>query len=215
MKQQIKLDECRLSILFNTPNPINEENLEFKLINRNYKINKERVITRPPLQAVILNYARKNAIDIVYENEKRPTFIGVVGKKPDDIMVEFELLKNDLENIDFAALELNIGYEAIIWSRPYRSGQNAKDILKKFAKNDIKKFSKKFSKNFVMDNFTIKYMDDNNSFISFHIAPYYVEPRSFYMQLAIRSLNLEDTFEFLEKYDKYISDLLDLLDNNE
>lgn len=197
--------------MFKIESPVDEDKLEYKLIEKKYKINKERIITRPPLQAIILNFARKGGIDILYEKQKIPTFVGVSGKNHNNVVTEFEELKHILENIDSFILEESHDIQAVITCRIF--GQLKPDsIFPHFATSEIKKFKDKFSKQFMMDNFTIKSETENEATL-IHIAPLYRDRRYFYMQLVLNSSSLENIFNFVENYERYISDIIGIVNN--
>lgn len=212
-KLKIHLDECRISYLFNTKNPINEESLEEKLIQKKYKINKDRIITRPPLQAVILNFARKGGIDIIYEKTKLPTFIGVIGTNHTLIVREFEGLQHILEESDEFIVQQSTGIEAVITCKIF-GDVKPDNTLPHFARNEIKKFNEKFNKKFIIDNFTL--VDTNTDmFTSIHLAPLHSDTRFFFMQLALKDSSLEKIFEFIENHEKYISDIIGIMGSND
>ena len=210
-KLKITLDECRISYLFKTENPIDEERLEQELIAIKYKVNKDRVITRPPLQAVILNFARKANIDIMYEKQKTPTFVGVLGKNYKNVITEFESLKHILEKMDNFILQETTGLQTVLSCRVF-GGPKPDDVLPNFATTLTKKFNEKFTKNFLMDNFTLK-SNSSEENTSIHVAPLYRDRRYFYMQLVLNSSSLEETIGFVEGHEKYINDIMDVLTN--
>lgn len=208
---KIHIEECRISYLFKIENPVDEESLEHKLIEKKYKINKERIITRPPLQAVILNFARKANIDVLYEKRNIPTFVGVAGKNHNNVVTAFEELKHILESMDAFILEESSEIQAVITCRIF--GQSRpENVFPHFATSEIKKFDDKLSKQFMMENFTIKSKTESDV-TSIHIAPLYKDERYFYMQLALTSPSLENIFNFVEKHEKYISDIIGIVSN--
>ena len=212
LKLKVQLDECRISYLFKTENPIDEEKLEFRLIDKKYKINKDRIITRPPLQAVILNFARKGGIDIIYEKSNIPTFIGVMGKNHNNVVTEFEHIKHILEDIDEFILEESTGLETVLSCKVF-GDPKPNLLLPLFAKDHIKKFDNKFGKNFVMDNFTLKHKN-SKTLISIHIAPLYRDIRYFYIQLVLKDDSLEHVFDFVENHETYITDVMEIMSSN-
>ena len=214
MQSRINLEEIRISYLFNIQNPITESDLEFRLIDKKYKINKDRVITRPPLQATILNFARKGNVDVIYEKEKPPTFIGIVGKNKDSVIQEFETLKFILEDIDPLLLEESTGIETVITFKVFDKHIKPNPYLMNFASSEVKKFNDKLSRKYTIDNLTLRSTYDDES-TTIHISPLYRDPRFFYIQTFLRSTNLEKIFQFIEEQETYITNILQMLSENE
>ena len=200
--------------MFNIKNPVDDSDLEHKLITKKYKINKDRVITRPPLQAVILNFARKGNVDIIYEKDKIPTFLGVVGKNKDLVMQEFENLQFILKEIDSLLIDQAKGVEAVITVNIFDKHVKPDVHLTRFALPQINNLSEKFTANFVMDNFTLRSKNDHH-LTTVHIAPLYRDRRYFYMQLHVRTDNPEEVFRFVEKQETYIKYILAFLSKDE
>ena len=200
--------------MFNIKNPVDDHALELRLIDKKYKINKDRVITRPPLQAVILNFARKGGVDIIYEKNQLPTFLGVVGKNKELVIREFENLKFILEGIDNLLVEQAESIETVITFNVFDKYAKPDVSLAHFASPQIKMLSEKFTVDYVMDNFTLRSKDDHES-MTIHVAPLYRDKRFFYMQLFLRSKRLESVFEFVEEQETYINNILEFLSKNE
>ena len=200
--------------MFNIKNPVDDHALELRLIDKKYKINKDRVITRPPLQAVILNFARKGGVDIIYEKNQLPTFLGVVGKNKELVIREFENLKFILEGIDNLLVEQAESIETVITFNVFDKYAKPDVSLAHFASPQIKMLSEKFTVDYVMDNFTLRSKDDHEP-MTIHVAPLYRDKRFFYMQLFLRSKRLESVFEFVEEQETYINNILEFLSKNE
>ena len=213
-QNKINLEEIRISFLFNIKNPVDDHALELSLIDKKYKINKDRVITRPPLQAVILNFARKGGVDIIYEKNQLPTFLGVVGKNKELVIQEFENLKFILEDIDNLLVEQAASIETVITFNVFDKYAKPDTSLAHFASPQIKILSEKFTADYVMDNFTLRSKDGHEP-MTIHVAPLYRDKRFFYMQLFLRSKRLESVFKFAEEQETYINNILGFLSKNE
>ena len=187
--------------------------LEYRLIHKKYKINKDRVITRPPLQAIILNFARKGEVDIIYEKERIPTFLGVVGKKKELVTQEFENLKFILDDIDSLLIAQATDIEIVVTFNVFDKHVKPDTSLASFASPQIKEFSKKFQTDYILDNFTLRSKDGDRTTI--HMAPLYRDRRFFYMQLVLRSKSLEKIFKFIDMQETYINDILETLSKHE
>lgn len=213
VQNKINVEETRISFLFNIQTPVDDATLEHALISKKYKVNKDRVITRPPLQAVILNFARKGDVDIIYEKEKIPTFLGVVGKNSEIVVREFESLKLILDGIDRLLVDQATGIEAVITSNIFDRHVKPDTNLVNFASSQTEEFSAKFQKKYFMDNFTLR-SKDGDDVTTIHIAPLYRDIRFFYMQLVLRSDSLEKIFEFVSEQETYINSVLEILSNH-
>ena len=200
--------------MYNIKNPVDDQALEVRLINKKYKINKDRVITRPPLQAIILNFARKGGVDIIYEKNNIPTFLGVVGKDKELVIREFENLKFILEDIDKLLVEQAADIETVITFNVFDKRVKPDASLVHFASPQIKTFSEKFTADYVMDNFTLRSKDGHEP-TTIHVAPLYRDKRFFYMQMFLRSQRLESVFEFVEAQETYINNILQFLSKDE
>ena len=212
-QNKINLEEIRISFLFNIRNPVDDNALEHRLIQQKYKINKDRVITRPPLQAIILNFARKGGVDIIYEKERIPTFLGVVGKNKDLVTQEFENLKFILEGIDSLLIDQSAGIEAVITFNVFDKHMRPDTSLADFASPQIKKFGEKFQTDYIMDSFTLR--SKNGDRTTIHMAPLYRDDRFFYMQMFLRSESLEKIFKFIDMQETYINYILEILNTHE
>lgn len=209
-QNRINIEEVRISFLFTIQTPVDDLVLEHKLIDKKYKVNKDRVIARPPLRATILTFARKGGVDIVYEKDKIPTFLGVVGKKKEDVIRECDGLKIMLDDIDRLLVDQALGIEAVITSTIFDKHVKPETSLENFASSQIKEFSEMFQAEYVMDNFTLRAKDDDGN-TTIHIAPLYRDPRYFYIQLMLRSHDLEKVFKFVEEQETYINNVLGII----
>ena len=211
---RIKLDSATLNYIFTIADPVPEDELEFRLKNKNYKINKERVISRPPLQAVILNFARKNDINIIYEKDKTPTYLGVKSKKINNVITEFEMLTGILRDINPSILDQSQLIESVITARVFLDKKKHDDYAKNLAKSDMKRFNDKFNANFVLDNFRmISQTNDDSERYIIQLAPYYQDPRYTFVQTTLQTKNLETALEYLHKYDEYLNNVIEAMKN--
>ncbi len=214
-KSKIQLMDCRMSYIFPVTNPVNEESLQFRLIDKNYKINKTRTITKPPIQVSLLNFARKNDVNVIYEDKQIPTYLGVYATKINSVMQEFELLTNILKDID-NKLEESKYIETVITARVFLGGDKSNEYLKSFDCENINKFSKMFGIDFSMNNFRIvnKTKDTTSSI---HIAPYQENTGYLYIQIAIKNPDFGDSMKFVEKNEQYLNQVLSVMrqDKNE
>lgn len=213
-QSKITLEEIRISYLFNIGSPVDDKDLEAQLIKQKYKINTTRQITRPPLQATILTFARKGDVDIIYAKDNLPTFLGVLGKRANTVVDEFEKLTFMLNEIDGLLTDQSVGIEAVLTLNVFDKHVKPDTSLAYFASPQVKKFSEQFQTDYVMDNFTLrsKHGEDNTTI---HIAPLYRDRRFFYMQLLLRSNSTEKIFEFVEGQEKYIRNALSVLSEDE
>ena len=206
-----KLEEIRISYVFSITNPISDDlGLEHRLISKKYKINSERIITRPPLQAVILNLARKNNVHILYEKEKIPSFIGTSGNKKNVIVDAFEELTGLLKDMDEMIVKQKKHIEAVMTYNIMHDQINPKQHLFNFAKSQVNKISDTGDYN--MENFTLK-SKKNGDDVSIHIAPLYRDTRYFYVQSLMWSNNIENIFKFVDEQETHITQILSKLDN--
>lgn len=74
------MDDFRISHVFDIEEPVPERDLSQALQNKGYKIISDRVINHPPIRAVILNMATKNNVNITYQKESIPSYIGALVK---------------------------------------------------------------------------------------------------------------------------------------
>ncbi len=212
---KIKLDSATLKYIFSITDPVSEDELEFRLKSNNYKINKERVISRPPLQAVILNFARKNDINIIYEKDKIPTYLGVRSKKICSVIDEFEMLTGVLRDINTSILDQSNLIESVITARVFLDKKKHNDYAKNLAKDDMDRFNKKFNNTFVLDNFRVisQTEDDSSDQYIIHIAPYYQDTRYTFIQATLQTQDLETALEYLHKYEKYLNSVIEVIKN--
>ena len=213
---KIKLDSATLSYIFSIKDPVSEEGLEFRLKNKHYKINKERVISRPPLQAVILNFARKTDTNIIYEKEKLPTYLGVKSNKICSVIDEFEMLTGVLRDIDPSILDQSTFMEAVITARVFLDKKKHNDYAKNLAKDDMIRFNKCFNQNFILDNFRIvsNNSDEHSDRYTIQMAPYYQDPRYTFVGITLQTKNRETALEYLNKYDEYLDNAIKVMKND-
>lgn len=208
-KEKVKLIECRYSYIFNTQNPIDEDDLSYQLLAKKFKINKERVISRPPLKAEILNFARKGDINIVYGNNTTPSYLGVFCKNQITCMNEFESLTDLLQKIDVTLIEQSDKIEVVLHGTMFLGVKgNSMTVLENFGLNNTKKISQKFSEKYTVDSFQLS---TDNGTKSVHLAPYLTDKRFLYFQLVSHPINREDGDKFIQNHEKFLYDLIPLL----
>lgn len=201
---RFNLKEIRISYIFNIANPISDiKELEQMLIDKKYKINNERLITRPPFQLVILNFARKGDINVMYEKEKIPSFIGVTGSNLQRAVSEFEQLTDGLNSIDSMIVEQKHYIEAVLTYEVLIKSITPYNNLSNFASQEINRLTK----NSHLENITIT-TKNNNDTTRLHIAPLYKDPKFFYIQSVMTSDNIENTISFVENQETVINNTL-------
>ena len=105
-------------------------------------------------------------------------------------------------------------YETVITFNVFDKHVRPDNHLTRFALPQISNLSKEFDADYMMDSFTLRSKDENYP-ATIHIAPLYRDRRFFYMQLFLRSENLETIFKFVEGQETYIKQILAFLSKDE
>ena len=211
---KIIIEDVMLNHTFTIQNPVDEKELEFRLQTDNYRINKERLISRPPLEVTVLNFARKNDINILYEQKTLPTYIGVRHKKPDVALREFEKLRGYLHAIDPSILDQTSGIECTLTLKCFLNGKKYTDFSEIFKGVNMNVFSK-IDPTFRLETLRIqtKKKNANDDIHAISLAPYYVDQRYIYIQTRFITNDLERTTIYLNSHETYIKQVVEAFTN--
>lgn len=213
-KNKLQLIDCRCSYIFTIQEPINENDLAFELTQKQFKINKNRIIIRPPLEATILNFARKANINIIYESKTTPTYLGVFCKDTITLANEFEKLSNLLNQMDESILLQSSHMEVVLHGRIFINSMKSQNRLAEFGSEKIRNFSNKLKETYYLDNFKIISQNKIHK-KSIHLAPYYADPRYLYFQLVLTSKNIEAVNLYIANHEKHLTDIFEVISENE
>lgn len=210
----VKIEDVMLIHTFSIKDPVNEDELGFKLTTDNYKINKERLISRPPLEVNVLNFARKNDIHILYDQKSIPSYIGVKHKKPDVALLEFEKLGGYLHEIDPSILDQVTNTNCTVTSKCFLDGKKYADFSELFKGVDMTVFSK-INPNFRLDTLKIqtKKSNSDDDICAVSISPYYTDQRYIFLQTRIITHELTKIAIYLNSHETYIKQVVEAFTN--
>jgi hypothetical protein len=211
-KTKVIVDDFRISHIFDIEDPVPERTLTEALQRHQYKVINDRVISHPPIRAVILNLATKNNVNIVYQKESIPAYIGTAGRDMHEVFNQFDILNNILSQIDPTLHGRHVSTEMILSTKVF-GDLLPNDTITKLAKSDNQKFSKLFGKPLQTLNITMQDDDrTSESYNSIHIAPLYRSPRYYFVQLVHRSKDLSEVVSFAKKGEQVIKDAVSILE---
>src|SRR6266511_2103530 len=141
MDVKVILDEFRISHIFDIEEPIPEGPLVAGLEKRGYAIIRERVISHPPIRAILLNIASKNNVKVTYQKETIPTYVGVAGKVRTEVLKQFDTLDNVLTEIDPTLHTRQTSTESIFSAKVF-GRSSPSETISSFATESVSKFDK-------------------------------------------------------------------------
>jgi len=211
---KIVIDDFRISHIFDIEEPIPEHELAAELTKRGYKVINDRVITHPPIRAVLLNLATINHVNISYQKESIPSYIGTSGKDKREVLKQFDILSSILMNIDPTVPSRYTAIEAVLSAKVFGKELPA-NSLPKFGAKDVSKFNSLFDRPFTTRSFTFHSADKTSeSFYSLFFAPLNRSPRYYYVQLVIRDKDLKKVQNLSDKGEETIKDAIGLLEED-
>jgi len=210
----IHIEDVMLNHTFSIQDPVDEKELEFRLQTDNYRINKERLISRPPLEVTVLNFARKSDINILYEQKTLPTYIGVKHKNPETALREFEKIRGYLHAINPSILEQSSGIECTLTSKCFLDGKKYTDFSEIFKGVNLNVFSK-IDPTFRLETLRIQTKKSNadDDIHAISLAPYYVDQRYIYIQTRLITQELEKITKYLNSPETYIKQVVEAFTN--
>jgi len=211
-KIKIIIDDFRISHIFDIEEPIPENELANTLQSRGYKVINDRVIMHPPIRAVMLNMAQKNNVNIIYQKETIPSYIGTSGRDQREVLKQFDILNSILTELDPTLHGRHTSTEMVmsakVWGKFLPS-----QTLPSLAAKDTSKFSKLFEHPVKTTSITMVGSDSKSeSHYSISFSPLYRSKRYYYVQLVNRDKDLKKVLEFADKGQEVISDAISILE---
>lgn len=211
-KIKVIVDDFRISHIFDIEEPVVEKDLIQALEKHQYKVINDRVISHPPIRAVILNIATKNNVNITYQKESIPSYIGAAGKDMREVLNQFDILNNLLTQIDATLQGRHTSTEMILAAKVF-GDTLPNDTIPIIASNDAPKFTKIFDEPLKTESITMSSKNINSeSYNSIHIAPLYRSPRYYYVRLVHREKELNKVVDFSKRAEQIIKDTISLME---
>lgn len=211
-KMKVMIDDFRISHIFDIEEPISEKDLVESLQKHNYKVINDRIISHPPIRAVILNIATKNSVNISYQKESIPSYIGAGGKDMKEVLNQFDVLNNLLTQLDPTLHGRHASTEMVLAVKVFGDSVPT-DTIPTLARSDTSKFTKIFNEPLKTESITMSSKNvTSESFNSIHIAPLYRSPRYYYVQLVHREKDLTKVVEFSKRAEQIIKDAITALE---
>jgi len=210
---KVIIDDFRMSHLFDIEEPIPEKDLVESLQKHGYNVINDRVISHPPIRAVILNIATKNNVNITYQKESIPSYIGAAGKDMKEVLKQFDILNNILTQIDPTLHGRHTSTEMIAIAKVFGDSFPT-ETLPLIASNDASKFTKLFNEPLKTESITMSSRNvTSETFNSLHIAPLYRSLRYYFVQLVHREKELSKVVEFSKQTEQIIKDSVTILES--
>ena len=210
MTIKIIIDDFRISDIFDIEEPVPERELANALQERSFKVTHDRVITHPPIRAIILNIATKNNVNVIYQKESIPSYIGVAGRDKKEVIKQFELLNSILTNIDPTIQGRYIDIEMVISAKVF-GNDLPYNTIGSLCSIDASRFDNLFQT--PMKPFYITFESKESlPYYSLTLAPLARSPRYYYVQLVNRNKELAKVVEFSEQTEDIINGAIALLE---
>ena len=212
---KVTIDDFRISHLFDIDEPVPENILTDILSARHYKIVNQRVIDHPPIRATIINLAAINHVNIMYQKDSIPSYIGVSGKDKREVLKQFDTLSSILTEVDPTVQQRYTMIEVVLIAKVWGRDLPEKSIPK-FAFKDSSLFNKIFGEelpmkmwSFVLQNYNAKEVDVGYSII---FSPLLRSRRYYYVQLVCRTKDMLKAEEFAKNGEQIIKDAVSILE---
>lgn len=211
-KIKVIIDDFRISHIFDIEDPIPEKNLTEELQSRQFRIVNDRIISHPPIRAIILTLATKNNVNVIYQKESIPSFIGTSGKDMREVLNQFDVLNNILTKIDATLHGRHTSTEMILQAKVFGEFIPSEIIPKVITTGDSR-FNKIFGDPLTTQSITM-HTDarKSESYDSIHIAPLARSPRYYFVQLVHRDKDLTKVVEFAKQGEQLIKEAITLLE---
>lgn len=209
---KIIVDDFRISHVFDIEEPIPERDLSQALQNHGYKIISDRVINHPPIRAVILNMATKNNVNVTYQKESIPSYIGVTGKDKREVLNQFDILNNILIQLDPTINGRQTSTEMLMAAKVFGKSIPT-ETLANTATSDASKFNKVFGVPMKTSTISYSHADKTSeAYTSVTFAPLYRSPRYYWVQLVHRNKDLTNVTKFANNGEQFIKEAISILE---
>lgn len=209
---KVVIDDFRISHIFDIEEPIPEHELAAKLTQRGYKVINDRVITHPPIRAVLLNLATIKHVTVTYQKESIPSYIGTAGKDKREVLKQFDNLTSIIMEVDPSVSGRYTSIESVLSTKVFGRTLPVKSLLK-FGAKDVSKFNKLLDRPLTTRSFVLNSSDKNSeSYYSLSFSPLNRSPRYYYVQLVIRDKELKKVQDFSNKGEEIIKDAIESLE---
>jgi hypothetical protein len=211
---KVILDDFRVSYVFDVEDPIPEDDLTKALEERGFKVNKQRIITAPPIRAVLLNLATYKHTSVMYQKEGIPSFIGAAGKDKRQVLDTFDILQNILVNLDPTCLRRSSTIEMVSTTKVFGE-KLPEEVIAMLASSKVPKFEPIFGSKMrmVTTSFASPIEPDKPEWFV-RIEPLFRSPRYYFVQLVYRDHRLANVLDISQKGEDIIRDVVDALERD-
>lgn len=209
------VDDFRIAYVFDIEEPITEEKLAAGLEGKGFTVQKNRYISSSnmPVRITILNIANKGRISVLYQKDDTPTFIGLSGKDTNEVLKQFEVLGNLLQQLDPFLLQQKRYIEAVITAKVWTQSTPGKEIPK-LGGDAIKKLADSSGTNLKLISAVIS-PEGSSSLEGWQmkIEQLIRNPKYYFVQYIRRSIEKKDVLADAYSSGDFITGLIDQLES--